>query len=141
MSSTRKASRIRRVISSVGLLPAVFKAWRTVRDWSPEQVARNRSARAANKSGIPIPPGSLLLVTGGTRDVSWYLESGTLTSRAFKEALERIGRPITSFRSVLDFGCGVGRVLRQWIGISGPAFHGSDYNPELVAWTRANLPF
>jgi ubiquinone/menaquinone biosynthesis C-methylase UbiE len=42
---------------------------------------------------------------------------------------------------VLDFGCGCGRVMRRWAGITGPSFHGSDYNPNLIDWCRANLPF
>ena len=43
--------------------------------------------------------------------------------------------------SLLDFGCGCGRVLRHWAGLEGPAIHGSDYNERLVGWCAANLPF
>jgi SAM-dependent methyltransferase len=43
--------------------------------------------------------------------------------------------------TVLDFGCGVGRVLRHWSGVTGPVLHGTDYNPELIDWCRRNLRF
>lgn len=45
-----------------------------------------------------------------------------------------------SFHSVLDFGCGCGRVLRQWEGVTSAAtFNGTDYNPRLVRWCNENL--
>lgn len=45
-----------------------------------------------------------------------------------------------SFHSVLDFGCGCGRVLRQWDGVTSAAtFNGTDYNPRLVRWCNENL--
>jgi SAM-dependent methyltransferase len=140
MTNTQKASRVRRVISAVGVLPLAFTVWRTVRDWNPGQVTRNRQARRKAGGDYPVPPGSLLLETGGTRDVNWYLTSGKQTADSFRHALDRIGRPITSFSSVLDFGCGVGRVLRQWSKEKGPTFQGCDYNPRLVSWDRKNLP-
>jgi SAM-dependent methyltransferase len=43
-------------------------------------------------------------------------------------------------RSILDFGCGCGRVTRWWGSLPGE-IHGSDFNPTLVRWCRENLPF
>ena len=43
--------------------------------------------------------------------------------------------------SVLEFGCGSGRVLRHWHGVQGPRIFGTDYSERLAAWCRANLPF
>lgn len=40
---------------------------------------------------------------------------------------------------ILDFGCGCGRVMRRWAGLSN--VHGCDVSAEAVAWCRANLPF
>jgi ubiquinone/menaquinone biosynthesis C-methylase UbiE len=48
---------------------------------------------------------------------------------------------IEQFHSVLDFGCGVGRVMRNWHKTPGPNWHGTDYNPELINWCRNNLKF
>ena len=41
---------------------------------------------------------------------------------------------------LLDFGCGCGRVTRHFASL-GPAVHGTDLNPALVAWCRRHLSF
>ena len=43
------------------------------------------------------------------------------------------------FGSVLDFGSGVGRIIRHWNGVQRPVLHGTDYNSELIEWCSANL--
>jgi SAM-dependent methyltransferase len=49
---------------------------------------------------------------------------------------------MTDFESVLDFGCGSGRVLvplwRRWGGDT--AFHGCDIDDGAIAWLRAHHP-
>ncbi len=43
-------------------------------------------------------------------------------------------------RRVLDFGCGSGRLLRQFLDEARLAeFHGSDIDEEMVAWVREHL--
>ena len=42
--------------------------------------------------------------------------------------------------SVLDFGCGCGRVTRYWSGFAG-SVAGSDIDGPAVAWCRSNLAF
>ena len=43
-------------------------------------------------------------------------------------------------RRVLDFGCGSGRLLRQFLDEARSAeFHGSDIDEEMVSWVRKNL--
>ena len=55
-------------------------------------------------------------------------------------ALERRGRALADVRSILDFGCGCGRVIRH-LGRVPADLHGSDANATLAAWCRENLPF
>lgn len=134
-------SRLRRIISRVGLLPAAFVAWRTAREWSPALVRRNRRLRKNNVAGLPVPPNSLIFSATGTRDVKWFLESGTQASAAFRATLSKLGRPIGSLESVLDFGCGCGRVMRHWFDVAGPRFSGCDYNSKAIQWNKENLAF
>jgi SAM-dependent methyltransferase len=130
----------RRVVGSLGLFPAAFHAYRWIQDIRPSVVARSRRARRRGApDGLPIPPAGLIYSVVATRNVEWFLESGTIATTAIRGALAGIGRPIESFRSLLDFGCGCGRVLRHWHGIPGLALHGSDYNPSGPAWVRANI--
>jgi SAM-dependent methyltransferase len=76
----------------------------------------------------------------GTPDSAWFLESGRETAGAIRGALERRGVDVAQVESMLDFGCGCGRVVRHWAGLP-TRLVGSDYNAPLIAWCRANLPF
>jgi SAM-dependent methyltransferase len=73
--------------------------------------------------------------------VQWFLESGVKSAQAFREALDTFGRPMESLRSVLDFGCGCGRVIRHWSSVKGPRFFGCDYNRKAIDWDKRNLSF
>src|SRR5207244_2931679 len=48
--------------------------------------------------------------------------------------------PPAEIDSVLDFGCGCGRVTRYWNDFGGEV-SGSDVSAKAVAWCRANLTF
>jgi SAM-dependent methyltransferase len=105
-------------------------------------VARAREAIAAARApdddapheGLPVPPAKLrVLVSGPSREV--FLDETNAGVHAIRELLgERLRG------TVLDFGCGCGRTARHWRRL-GLDLHGCDYNPELVAWCRDNLPF
>jgi SAM-dependent methyltransferase len=55
--------------------------------------------------------------------------------------LERNGLAIADSGALLDFGCGSGRVARQWTDLTATAIHGCDYNTDAIAWCQAHLPF
>lgn len=93
--------------------------------------------------GMPLPPGRLMHRVGGTRDVDWFVRSGRWAAEDLRSIAHEQGRPPEGLGAVLDFGCGVGRVLRHWADLAdrGVRLHGTDYNPALVAWCRRRLPF
>jgi SAM-dependent methyltransferase len=122
------------------LLPIAFVAYRTLRDFTFKQVRSNLAERRKPRS-LALPPNALIFSATATKDVRWFLTSGEQTVASFRSALEGIGRPLESFRAVLDLGCGCGRVLRHWEGVNGPSFTGTDYNPAGVRWAKQNLPF
>ena len=136
---TQLRSKLRRHITRFGLLPAAFFVWRTLQTWTPSTIRKNRIAR--RKSRVPVPPDTLIFSSTATRDVEWFLRSGEAFAAALRSALLDAGRPIESFSRVLDFGCGSGRVVRQWAAVKGPAVFGCDYNPRSVAWNERNLTF
>src|ERR1019366_4417403 len=51
------------------------------------------------------------------------------------------GFQMENFHAILDFGCSVSRVLRYWKNLRGPEIWGTDYNPKLIQWCQANIPF
>jgi SAM-dependent methyltransferase len=55
--------------------------------------------------------------------------------------LEANGIDVAALEGVLDFGCGSGRVLRNWKDLEGIGLAGVDYNPYLVEWSSRSLPF
>jgi SAM-dependent methyltransferase len=77
----------------------------------------------------------------GHADPEIFVGGGAVTRDMIRGTLAAEGAELESFGSILDFGCGCGRVARYWAGLSGPELHGCDYNPQLVAWCRENLGF
>lgn len=120
------------------------------RNWSRVRRLSNRAWQrvqgmplraSCRKLGQPVPPGRLIHLVAGTEDVTWFLESGAVAAQSVCEILGKHGRAMEAFTRILDFGCGVGRVMRHWSALRGPALHGADYNPDLITWCRENLPF
>ena len=90
--------------------------------------------------GYPLPPGRLIELVIGTREVAWYQLGGMFMNQAMGTLLRRHGRPFESHDTILDFGCGCGRLIR-WLGaLKGRCeIWGTDYNPDLIAWCERNL--
>jgi hypothetical protein len=69
---------------------------------------------------LPIPPKRLIDLTIFSREVSWLLRSGKMAHQCILHVLQRNGLNMMDFESVLDFGCGCGRVIRYWKDLNGP---------------------
>jgi len=124
-----------RALDRVSLLAPVYRTYEWVRS------LRGSEDGEADADGLPVPPPRLRIEVAGTPGLEWFLESGRRQADIIRAAAERNGAPLESAGSLLDFGCGCGRVLRHWAGLDGPAIFGSDYNEGLAAWCAANLPF
>jgi len=94
----------------------------------------------AAADGLPVPPSHLIVRVAGTPDAAWFLESGRLAAESIREALGRAGTRIEELSSILDFGCGCGRVIRNWARLDAQVA-GSDLSGGAIDWCRANLPF
>jgi SAM-dependent methyltransferase len=55
--------------------------------------------------------------------------------------LSEQGTAVEQLGALLDWGCGCGRVLRHWTGLSGVRIFGCDIDRKMVAWCDENLPF
>jgi SAM-dependent methyltransferase len=88
-----------------------------------------------------MPPANLVYLVTGQFDCEAFYKNGVVGSKCIQDVLREIGLDFTKFGKVLDFGCGCGRVMRQWKNVTGTKLYGVDYNPRLVDWCRANLPF
>jgi len=76
---------------------------------------------------------------GGEWGPAFY-ESGAVILRQLGRAFEAAGCPLERVDSILDFGCGCGRVLRNLETISATAeVWGCDIDEEAIAWDRVHL--
>lgn len=132
--------RLKRVLAAVGLLRVALwlrdiarrlrflpRNWRYILHGAPD--------------GLPLPPLRLVNLATGQPDFHWLLEGGSAAAQSIMEVLRRNGVELEKAGSLLDFGCGCGRVLRQWRSLENVEVHGTDYNLALVEWCRRNLRF
>ncbi len=103
--------------------------------------SRHEDEGPPSAGGYPVPPAKLRILVSSTPDPEFFLDTGRRQADLFRSMLERNGGALEDAGAILDFGCGCGRVTRWWAGLEGPAIFGCDPNRELIAWTRANLPF
>lgn len=89
---------------------------------------------------LPVPPLHLVRAATGTSSLPWLFEGGTLAAGSIVDILSSNGVSIRDLESILDFGCGCGRVIRHWADL-GAAIHGCDYNRRSIGWCRRNLTF
>ena len=124
-----------RLLARTRLLGPAYRGYERVRS---TQVPRG--AEPAATDGLPLPPARLIMRVAGTPDVAWFLESGRLAADSIRTALAGADTRIEDARAILDFGCGCGRVVRNWRGVSGTVA-GSDLSGEAIEWCRDNLGF
>jgi 2-polyprenyl-3-methyl-5-hydroxy-6-metoxy-1,4-benzoquinol methylase len=88
---------------------------------------------------VPPPPRHLQeRVVGGY--VGSFVRSGVELVAVLERLLADAGRPLRNAASVLDFGCGCGRLSRALQAAApGADLHGCDIDPEPIAWLQANL--
>jgi SAM-dependent methyltransferase len=106
-----------------------------------KSLPKDVTARILNRlSGQPaVPPAKLIYLVAGHRSASAFLAGGRSASEAIRTILTRNGLSMEQFNHVLDFGCGVGRIIRHWNNSGKVALYGSDYNADLIEWCGRNL--
>lgn len=113
-----------------------FKAYEALVALSPRAHGAPQIA-----DGSPLPPARLRVLVSGTADPSRFIQSGRRDAALIAETVRHAGRPIERMGSILDFGCGCGRVVRHWTRLPMGEIYGSDHDARLVDWCRENLAF
>jgi 2-polyprenyl-3-methyl-5-hydroxy-6-metoxy-1,4-benzoquinol methylase len=92
--------------------------------------------------GLPIPPPHLIFASCGDPRPDVYLDSGRAVAEIVRAVLKRNGIAIEDFQTILEFGCGCGRIMRRWEALSERArLYGTDCNAAAVEWCRRHLRF
>ncbi len=128
----------KRLLMSIGLYEPAHRMWMKRPD--VRLAFYNFGYRLAGSSdGMPIPPTRLIKLVQIRGEIAAYLRGGILDEDSINNALLHNGYNIQQFERILDFGCGCGRILRQWKWVKGPHFFGTDFNPDLIHWCQARL--
>jgi SAM-dependent methyltransferase len=85
----------------------------------------------------PFPPLELMTSVSGVKSEQDFAAHGAHFYAALTSAA---GRKLAEFPSLLDFGCGVGRLMRMLKGHPGNV-HGCDIDPRHVAWMSSAIDF
>lgn len=148
LRNVRIAERLRRspllkvmlhALGKLGLLRATFTIYERVLSVGSDGF--RRGSPPAHATALPIPPSHLRVLVGGSPDVDSFLRIGHSMFQALGATLRQNGVPLEELGTILEFGCGCGRVLRHWQAVRGPKVYAVDHSDRLITWCRANLPF
>jgi SAM-dependent methyltransferase len=87
----------------------------------------------------PIPPTLLRVRVGGWEDPDHFLGVGRKIYWDIKRLLRSVDRLLSDFSTILDFGCGCGRLTRYLVPSAGQKLVGIDIDPESIAWCNEHL--
>jgi SAM-dependent methyltransferase len=139
MTNVKTVAVKRRLADALGGTPVAVPAMRLYEAALGVRVPGAR--KPAGTSGVPTPPAGLRVLVSGGADHDWFLRSGARHAAVIRSLLAAHGQPVEELGAMLDFGCGCGRIIRHWESVEGPLIVGTDYNPRLVRWCAANIPF
>lgn len=93
-------------------------------------------------ANMPDPGDDLITRVVGGPDHPWFYSTGQESVREIERTLAIVGRSLDSFESILDFGCGCGRVL-LWLEelAKTRSLYGTDIDAEAIAWCREHIPY
>jgi SAM-dependent methyltransferase len=95
-----------------------------------------------NEQRPPWPGDELVSRVTGQTDPDVFFESGQQSVRDLDRALAVIGRSLDSYATILEFGCGCGRILLWLEQLSAVAeLHGVDIDERAIRWAQANMPY
>ena len=118
----------------------------TTQDEPEAQRIRNQLDRqdreyCAREGIADLPPAVMRFRVIGDCSIEEFFQGGERTREALESAALEAGKPIETFRSGLDFGCGCGRVVRAFRRHAAfLKLHATDVDAEAIAWCRQHLP-
>ena len=89
-----------------------------------------------------ITPAMLRFTVTSRPFAEFFLHSGKITVENLKESLQKINKNISSFKNILEFGCGCARLV-IWFeeDLKNSNYVGTDINQDAIKWCKENLNF
>ncbi len=88
---------------------------------------------------IVIPPVAMRVATIENDDPDLYLITGVKLATDFAMLAHKYKLSISGTKSILDFGCGVGRVARAWAPLTSAKIHAVDVVRPFIEWCAENI--
>jgi len=124
------------------LLKPAYRTYEWAKTLDPKTLQRNYDyRRQAQQTGVPLPPDLFIVKVIGFPNVSLFVESGQTIAQVIETVLARHGVLINSLPSMLEFGCGCGRIMRHWNKLDKVQIYGTDYNTKMIEWCQKNISF
>ena len=108
---------------------------------APARSGRPIDGRYGRRMNVPVPPIELIKRVTGQSEESVFRDSGPFHLDAFARALALVHKSYSDFASVLDFGCGCGRLTLPLVQrLPHARIAASDTDREAVAWLADHAP-
>lgn len=128
------ASLLRRYLARTGLLGPAFR----LREWT--RALAGPPVPAVGPDGLPLPRRIHMVRVVSHCDWRQFYDSGRAQAAVFAELAEAAGVPLRSAGTVLDWGCGCGRITRHLGRYTVARILGRDPDPVTVGWAARHLP-
>lgn len=90
----------------------------------------------------PWPGDELVWRVSNQTDRDAFFQSGQNSVHDLQSVLAVIRRDLASFSSILDFGCGCGRIMLWLADVAESAsLHGSDIDERAIEWCTEHIPY
>lgn len=133
-------SLIKFVFKKIGLYQPTVRLLIFLETYPLSQLIDNIKMTLAG-SKIIMPPAKLRHLVSGNYSIRWFTNTGENSLTSLTNILEKQNLNLADMNSVLDFGCGCGRVIQQVHTVNKNNLLGCDYNPLLINWCHDKLTY
>jgi len=140
--STQKTPLKTLLRKAVNILPMQPKVATQIAKVQDLQIQCAQLQAALKQMGGLIPPPRHLQIRVTGKYYPNFIEHGETLLNYLSTSLSHVGKDLTSFGTVLEFGCGCARVLRAMHYRAAPLqkLYGTDIDAEAIEWCRMNYP-
>lgn len=133
---------LKKAVIKLNLYDFLVTYYHMSKQWKPGYLKSELKLRFAGApDGYPLPPGPMMhkvIARGWSQE---FLDLGREEVDDMVGYLEKCALKVEDFKSILDFGCGCGRLIRHYLGRTEATLSGTDYNPKLIKWCQKKLKF
>ena len=133
---------IKKILLKLRLYDFFVTYYHMKKQWQPGYFKAEMNYRfKGGPDGYPLPPSPLMhkvIARGWAKE---FLDLGKEEVDDMTSYLDKCGINVADFTSILDFGCGCGRLIRHYLQRTDARLYGTDYNPKLVKWCQKKLKF